>query len=155
MPHRYMLREWKSADLNLPNGMQVRGYSFYSRSFQVSNKVDIRAWLSIADQAKEKQQDQVRPVINHVSLPVKSVNNVYDSAMETWIEAMKLMEELLLGKPHRVENGALLLGLSAWHIYPNLSVVTAQAVYVAQHDDLVPQNALITIGLLPKQSSSG
>src|SRR5436305_1297729 len=97
-----------------------------------SQSVCARAWLSTADRAKQKQQVQLRLVIDNMTIPVKSASNAYDSVMDTWTETMKLMEEVLSGKALRVQNGALLLGLSAWHIYPDLSVTTTQTVHVAQ-----------------------
>jgi hypothetical protein len=118
-------------------------------------KICVRAWLSSADRLKTKQHLHLRQVISYFNVAITSLSNLYDSVMQTWIGTMNLMEELLNGKAQCVEDGALLLGLSAWHIYPDLSLTTDKPTYIAQHDDLVPQHALITFGLLNSSTSSG
>ena len=59
---------------------------------------------------------------------------------------MKTLEDLILGKPQRISKGALLVGLSCWHIYPDLNVLDPLA-HVKFNDELVSKGGVITLGL--------
>jgi hypothetical protein len=61
-------------------------------------------------------------IINNINLPVSNNMSVYKSIMDTWGLAMISMNNLVKGISQRVQNGALLLGLSAWHLYPDMVV---------------------------------
>jgi hypothetical protein len=70
--------------------------------------------------------------------------------MKSWVVAMSAMEDLISGKPQRIQSGALLLALSAWHLYPDMSVQSSVPRFVEQHDHLVSPRGIITIGLQNK-----
>ena len=70
--------------------------------------------------------------------------------MKSWVVAMSAMEDLISGKPQRIQSGALLRALSAWHLYPDMSVQSSVPRFVAQHDHLVSPRGIITIGLQNK-----
>lgn len=57
------------------------------------------------------------------------------------------MNDLIEGKPQSVQSGALLLALSAWHLYPDMSVQSPLPQFVKQCDPLVKQGGIITVGL--------
>lgn len=105
-----------------------------------------RAWLQTADQAKERQQTQFRLLADNISIPVSTQTNVYDATMEAWTRAMEAIENLIQGTPLSIESGAVLLGLSAWHLYPDILVASSNQ-YVKQHDPLVSTGGVITMGL--------
>ena len=106
-----------------------------------------RAWLQTADEVKQLQQTQLMLVINNLQMPVSSNMAVYQSVIESAKVALTSMEDLLNGAAQRVENGALLLGLSAWHIYPDMIVHGPTTKPIKQHDRLVPEGSIITLGL--------
>ena len=57
------------------------------------------------------------------------------------------MNDLIEGKPQRVQSGSLLLALSAWHLYPDISVQSTSLQFIKQADPLVDQGGIITVGL--------
>ena len=61
--------------------------------------------------------------------------------------ALVFMESILKGMPQRVQSGALLLGLSAWHLYPDMEVHGSITKRIRQKDQLVPTSVMVTLGL--------
>lgn len=60
---------------------------------------------------------------------------------------MEVIDRLIQGQPQSVENGAVLLCLSAWHIYPDMVVLQDSPVPVRQQDALVDPGGILTVGL--------
>ena len=106
-----------------------------------------RAWLRTADEAKQLQQTQLMLIINNLHIPVSNNMSVYHSIIESSKNALVSMESVLKGMPQRVQSGALLLGLSAWHLYPDMVVHGSVTRKVQQRDQLVPTGTMITLGL--------
>lgn len=79
-------------------------------------------------------------------LHVSSLGDTYNSVIEVWTVAMKTIQNLILGMPQKVTRGAVLVGLSAWHIYPDLNIVGPIA-HVRFNDELVGAGGVVTIGL--------
>lgn len=59
------------------------------------------------------------------------------------------MESLIKGAPHHISNGAILLALSAWHLYPDMFFAGTNQ-HISQSDPLVSQGGLMSIGLTNK-----
>lgn len=59
---------------------------------------------------------------------------------------MKGLDSLIQGAPQRIDNGAVLLGLLAWHLYPDILLADTNQ-YVKQSDPLISSGGVITIGL--------
>lgn len=59
------------------------------------------------------------------------------------------MESLIKGAPHHISNGAILLALSAWHLYPNMFFAGTNQ-YINQSDPLINPGGLMSIGLTNK-----
>ena len=106
-----------------------------------------RAWLRTADEAKQLEQTQLMLIINNLHIPVSNNMNVYHSVIESSKTALLSMESILKGMPQRVQSGALLLGLSAWHLYPDMVVHGSVTKRIQQRDQLVPTGAMVTLGL--------
>ncbi|KAH8585981.1 hypothetical protein B0O99DRAFT_704838, partial [Bisporella sp. PMI_857] len=106
-----------------------------------------RSWLRRADEAMKIQQTRLMLIIKNVNIPVNNVGDTYDSVIQAWRIAMITMEKLLKGMPQLVQNGAILLGLSAWHLYPDLNVLQEGAKLVSLEDNLIAKSAIVTIGL--------
>ncbi|KAL6713634.1 hypothetical protein ACLMJK_009099 [Lecanora helva] len=114
-----------------------------------------RAWLQTADDAKQLQQTQLMVIINNLDLPVSSNMNVYQSVIGSVNSALLSMEDLLKGVAQRVQSGAFLLGLSAWHIYPDMVVHGSTIQEIKQNDSLVPSGSIVTLGLESDAENSG
>lgn len=57
------------------------------------------------------------------------------------------LECLLKGMPQEVGDGSILLALSAWHLYPDLIVLSTETKKVEFADALFPPEAVLTVGL--------
>ncbi|KUI61453.1 hypothetical protein VP1G_08642 [Cytospora mali] len=106
-----------------------------------------RAWISIADKAKVIQHTNMEEILQAGNLPVDNNPAVYTSVMRSWNTVMSTMNSLIQGMPHSVHDGAVLLAISAWHIYPDIEVFGPKAKYYASNDTLIQQGGRLTIGL--------
>jgi hypothetical protein len=106
-----------------------------------------RAWLQSADQAKERQHKQMILILNNASIPINSEPNTYKSVMKAWTTALKAMESLIKGMPQQVQDGAALLGISSWHMYPDILLFGDTTVDVKQKDPIFDDTAVLTLGL--------
>ncbi|KAL9603036.1 MAG: hypothetical protein Q9219_001400 [cf. Caloplaca sp. 3 TL-2023] len=106
-----------------------------------------RAWLRIADRVKIKQQKQLMLILDNVQIPVNKVPDTYISVMEAWNSSLGQMEALLQGISQQAHNGDILLGLSAWHLYPNIIAVKPSMAEVRQNDPVFASGGVLTLGL--------
>lgn len=105
-----------------------------------------RAWLMSADEVQKVNLTQLRLIIKDCGLFVSTLGATYDSVIDVWTVAMKTLQDLILGMPQRISKGALLVGLSSWHIYPDHNVVGPTA-HINFSDELVAKGGIITLGL--------
>jgi len=117
----------------------------FSRTQLADWDASIRAWLRTADEAKLRDQRQLMLIVNNVNLPVSTNMSVYKSVVDAWKTAMTSMNNLITGIPQGVQSGALLLGLSAWHIYPDMVVHGTKEIRF--QDPLVSLGGILTVGL--------
>lgn len=113
-----------------------------------------RAWLRIADIAKNLQHKQLLLILGNLDKAVNSKPVLYDSVINAWTTGMEGMEALLQGSPMMMQTGDMALALSSWHIYPDLNIVSSTTKMVHQKDSLVPPSGILTIGLERHDSSS-
>lgn len=113
-----------------------------------------RAWLRIADIAKNLQHKQLLLILGNLDKTVNSKPVLYDSVINAWTTGMEGMEALLQGSPMMMQTGDMALALSSWHIYPDLNIVSSATKMVHQKDDLVPPSGILTIGLERHNSGS-
>lgn len=106
-----------------------------------------RAWLRAADVAMKRNQTQVVLIVENLNVPVNSDMNVYSSVIQAWKMAMTTVDKLIDGVSQSVHNGAVLLGLSAWHLYPDLIVLGKEVVATNQQDPLIAPGSTVTLGL--------
>jgi len=119
----------------------------FSRTQLAEWDASVRAWLRSADEARMRDQRQLMLILNNVNLPVSSNLSVYNSVLDTWKTAMVSMDNLVKGVPQRVQCGALLLGLSAWHLYPDMVVYGKSIKEIRYNDSLVSIGGILTVGL--------
>ncbi|KAK5652311.1 hypothetical protein OQA88_10661 [Cercophora sp. LCS_1] len=106
-----------------------------------------RAWLQIADEAQTRRQKQLMLIIKNIHLPVNTQGSTYDRVMGAWTTALNAMERLILGQPQRVANGAALVGIASWHLYPDLLVLGESMTSVKFADELISEMGQLTVGL--------
>lgn len=90
-------------------------------------------------------------IVNNIGIAVNNKPEVYASVISAWKIAMETLDSLVQGMPQLVQDGAVLLGLSAWHIYPDINVLGATQKEIKMEDPLVSTGGTVTLGL---QSSS-
>jgi hypothetical protein len=98
---------------------------------------------------KRNESRQLHSLLRDLNLSVSEQNKVYPSVIEAWKNALKMMEDLVCGRPQAVRDGSVILGLSAWHLYPTLAVFGTQNFRVNMDDSLVNPAGELSIGLSP------
>ncbi|KAL4733960.1 hypothetical protein BDV11DRAFT_213256 [Aspergillus similis] len=111
-----------------------------------------RAWLRVADAAMALQQTQVRLILDNIALPVNGKTDTYESIIDAWKSSLQQMESLLVGHPQEARDGAIVLGLYAWHLYPDMIVLGAEEKDVKQNDPLFEGRGILTVGLTRVQT---
>ncbi len=107
-----------------------------------------RAWLLSADRANEYHQKRLMLILNNLGVSVGESSDTYDSVISAWTTAMLTVEKLVTGVAQSVREGSALLGLSAWHLYPDMLVLerTTNGVRsVRQNDELIASGGLLTL----------
>ncbi|KAI0149553.1 hypothetical protein GGR57DRAFT_224829 [Xylariaceae sp. FL1272] len=107
-----------------------------------------RAWLAAANDSPvvRSRQKAVRSLLNRVKGTVNMQTDVYTSVTETWTVALEILEKVIGGMSCSISDGAVILALISWHIYPDLIVLYPETHEIFQHDHLV-QSSQITVGL--------
>lgn len=96
-------------------------------------------------------------IVDNIALPTPSRATVYDEVMEIWIKTMVMADKLIGGMAQSVQTSDDLLGLCAWHIYPDIYAIGITATTIEQKDNLVTKGGLLTIGLrsVEEENSTG
>ncbi|CAM1510041.1 Fc.00g003760.m01.CDS01 [Cosmosporella sp. VM-42] len=113
-----------------------------------------RSWLQTADDIKRLQHTQLTLIMNNLRMPVSSVSDPYRSIIGAWLSSLSAMEKIVQGIPHRVQDGAILLAMSSWHLYPDMELLVEQSKTVVQKDALT-RGALITLSSSGVQGREG
>ncbi|KAF2963145.1 hypothetical protein GQX73_g10435 [Xylaria multiplex] len=106
-----------------------------------------RSWLDIADRVKKTEHQKMEAVLLKLSLPVDNSTDVFSSVTRVWKTTMTAMGSLCKGIPLRVYNGAVLLAITSWHLYPDVEVFGRETECVIQKDLLISPGGRLTIGL--------
>lgn len=114
-----------------------------------------RAWLQTADDAMKTQHKQFMLMLENIKLPVSSKTALLESVLQAWASAMTAVDLLIQGVPQSIQDGSILLGLSSWHIYPDMLVLGTAPTCVDQNDPLVSEGGLLTIGLQMDKDQGG
>ncbi|KAH8777182.1 hypothetical protein BGZ57DRAFT_890833 [Hyaloscypha finlandica] len=135
-----------------------------------------RAWLQTCDNAHRNQQTQLRLIVNNINYPINNHKDTYETVIKAWVDSMIMVEGLISGVPQRVQNGAILLALCSWHLYPNMVVLgtslqsgnlthsgkanlsgtSKDTIQIEQNDPLIGDGGILTIGLhFNKECDSG
>ncbi|KAI4665577.1 uncharacterized protein J4E78_003039 [Alternaria triticimaculans] len=114
-----------------------------------------RAWLRTADDVFCRQQKQLELILKNIDLAAPGGPAVFPSVIETWKIAITTMDRLISGIPQAVQDAAALLGLSAWHLYPDLSLYDPEMVEVKMGDSLVDTGGVLSIGVSKRPDITG
>ncbi|KAH5442970.1 hypothetical protein HBI23_168910 [Parastagonospora nodorum] len=108
-----------------------------------------RSWLRTADRSPIVlvRQNQLDWIISQARNQVNDREVLYGSVMETWKTALIGVEQLLAGSPQEMQTGEILLGLHAWHLYPDINLLDHKDM-IDFSDPLVPKGGILTIGLV-------
>lgn len=105
-----------------------------------------RSWLQCANKFMPKQHSHLTIVTNSSGLSVDTTRDLYDDVTNAWISALRVTECLLHGESHEVMNGAILLALKSWQLYPDMLYLKDTRKF-KQDDALFPRSALLTVGV--------
>ncbi len=106
-----------------------------------------RAWLQSADRAKISFQKRIMLILKNLPAPVSIGSSTYSKVIGAWKAAMSGLESLLKGVSQEISDGAILLALSAWRLYPDLIVLSTETKRIAFADHLFPAAARVTVGI--------
>ncbi|KAF2686429.1 hypothetical protein K458DRAFT_441932 [Lentithecium fluviatile CBS 122367] len=118
----------------------------FSRDQFSSWDASARSWLQTADSVKCVQQTQLMLIINNIHMPVNANRDPYDGVLRAWTSALSAVERLVSGVPQRVQDGAILLAISSWHLYPDIQVLGDVIQDISQKDELTA-GSLLTISI--------
>lgn len=105
-----------------------------------------RSWIKTADAQRKIQQTQLMLIVSNIELPVNSSSDLYESVIKAWKSAMTAMEKLVQGIPQQIRDGSILLAISAWHLYPDMAVLSDVMTRVEQRDPLM-NGSLLTFSV--------
>jgi len=87
-------------------------------------------------------------ILENVQIPVNKKTETYSSVISAWKNALMQMEGLINGVSQEAQGGDIILGLSAWHLFPDLMVVAPRPTPVRQRDPIFTHGGVLTIGLV-------
>ncbi|RSM20642.1 hypothetical protein CDV31_000327 [Fusarium ambrosium] len=114
-----------------------------------------RSWIDTAHTAMAEQRRAVLLYSDEAGAPVNSSTDPYDSAITAWKDAMSSMDSLIQGTPQRVRNGAILLAINSWHLYPDLCILSRGPDVIHQRDPLVLGSGILTVDVERSSETSG
>ena len=147
----------KQADGSQLSGLTALYAAQHGRQIQRADLAEwdasARAWLEAADQVKRREHTQLKLIIKNIP-SIQHSSKTYANVIENWIAAMTAVQKSIQGVPQDVSNGAVLLGLMGWHIYPHLNVFNPNR-YIEFYNSLVKPGGIITLGLEQKDKGTG
>ncbi|KAH6989800.1 hypothetical protein BKA56DRAFT_728191 [Ilyonectria sp. MPI-CAGE-AT-0026] len=114
-----------------------------------------RAWLRTANEAKAVERRRALLETESVGAIVSNLPDMYESTIRAWKDAMSTMDRLIRGTPQRGSNGAVLLAMNSWHLFPNLCVLSRGPNIITQDDHLVVKTGILTIDFEMADDDSG
>lgn len=81
-------------------------------------------------------------------------NDVYAIVKKVWQNSIQVAEKLLAGECYRTSTSEPLLALSAWHLYPDMAILSPNTADVLQEDPLFHAGGILTLGMSTAGSQS-
>jgi len=112
-----------------------------------------RSWLKVAADAPavRDRQHTIRSALKTVNASVNPRVDVFTSVTEAWKTALETMEKVICGASYSVQDGAVIIALLCWHLYPDFVILGSTQTEGTQRDPLVRTGGVITIGLTGTQ----
>ncbi|PNP86497.1 hypothetical protein FNYG_00199 [Fusarium nygamai] len=110
-----------------------------------------RAWIQTGKSVMSKNDAQLRLILKNVYFAINPSEAPFVSVIDAWKLAVETTEKLILGIPQEAQNGAAILGLSAWHIYPDIHVYGNKNIKVTMNDELVGAGGILSLASCPSQ----
>ena len=104
-------------------------------------------WLSAADKVYMLEQKQLMLIVENVGRRLSPCPRLYDEILNVWRKALLFMDKIVSGVAQSIESPEEFLGLSSWHLYPNLTVLGQETKHINQNDALIPAGGIVTIGM--------
>jgi hypothetical protein len=98
-----------------------------------------------------KNDAQLRLILKNVYFAINPSEAPFVSVIDAWKLAIETTEKLVLGIPQEAQNGAAILGLSAWHIYPDIHIYGNKNINVTMNDELVGAGGILSLSTCPSQ----
>ena len=84
--------------------------------------------------------------ISRLQQTIPAESNVYTAVKRAWHRSMEVIERLLMSESLKIGDSEPLLGLAAWHLYPDMMILGARPIDIFQEDELFP-GGVLTIGM--------
>jgi hypothetical protein len=110
-----------------------------------------RAWIQTGKSVMSKNDAQLRLILKNVYFAINPSEAPFVSVIDAWKLAVETTEKLILGIPQEAQNGAAILGLSAWHLYPDIHVYGNKNIKVTMNDELVGAGGILSLASCPSQ----
>ncbi|KAL4973001.1 hypothetical protein BDW66DRAFT_169041 [Aspergillus desertorum] len=170
--HRRQIVRRQAVDNDRTSALFAQQAAMYDTDWSTLQAWDAsaRAWLQIADDSVcKRQQKQIELIANNLSiaiqtqvtsdavveLPVPKKENVYDSVIHNLYGALTTLDNLISGRPQRILDGGVLLGLTSWHLYPDLVILGPQTQDIHQKDPLVAEGGIATLSIAYEENPHG
>ncbi|KAI8725579.1 hypothetical protein NCS52_00129300 [Fusarium sp. LHS14.1] len=114
-----------------------------------------RSWINTGHAAMAEQRKVALLYSDEAGMPVNSSTDTYESVIAAWKDAMSSMDSLIQGIPQRVRNGAVLLAINSWHLYPDLCILSRGPDVTHQKDPLVPGSGILTVDVERPSETGG
>lgn len=114
-----------------------------------------RSWINTAHTAMAEQRRAVLLYSDEAGMPVNSSTDPYDSVITAWKDAMFSIDSLIQGIPQRVRNGAVLLAINSWHLYPDLCILSRGPDVIHQKDSLILGSGILTVDVERSSETTG
>jgi hypothetical protein len=109
-----------------------------------------RAWLQTADKARQRQYKQFLLIVKNLSIAIHQESaSLFSNVIYVWTSALAAMEGLISGTSYVVREGPVLVGLSAWHIFPDMVVFDTPSgnTEILMNDPLVKRGGILSLGI--------
>ena len=106
-----------------------------------------RSWINTAHLATAEQRRTALLYADNTGIAVNTSSDPYNSVITAWKDAMASMECLINGTPQKVRNGAVILAINSWHLYPDLCILSHGPDVIHQKDPLIPSSGILTIDI--------
>ncbi|EEU45279.1 uncharacterized protein NECHADRAFT_80807 [Fusarium vanettenii 77-13-4] len=114
-----------------------------------------RSWINTGHAAMAEQRKVALLYSDEAGMPVNSSTDPYESVIAAWRDAMSSMDSLIQGIPQRVRNGAVLLAINSWHLYPDLCILSRGPDVIHQKDPLVLGSGILTVDVERPSETGG